>query len=130
YPSPWTRKSQYWRSLRARNASGCRHHLTQEFQPLCRQLNRESIDAGEVTAGLGEAGDKTKPDRVFAVAENDGDRRGYRLGGERRTSSKCCDHGDPLVKEFGCQYGQSIPLTLRPTVCDPHVLALDVAAVL
>jgi hypothetical protein len=39
------------------NASGCRHHLTQELQPLCRQLRREHIDPCDVAAGLGEAGD-------------------------------------------------------------------------
>src|SRR5262249_6975203 len=64
------------------------------------------------------------------LLKDDEDRRGHRPGRERRTSSKCCDHGDPLVKEFGCQYRQSIPLTLRPTVYAPPVLALDVAAVL
>ena len=112
------------------NASGCRHHLTQELQPLGHQLSRENIDTCQVAARPGKANDKTKPDRVIADVEDAGDRRGCRLGGDRRTISKCCDHGDPLVKEFGRQCRQSIPLTLRPTVYDRHVLALDVAAVL
>ena len=50
------------------NASGRWHQLTQEFQPLCHQLADEKIDACQVAARPGEAGDKTKPDRVFADA--------------------------------------------------------------
>ena len=44
----------------------------------------EKIDPCQVAARPGEAGDKTKPDRVFADGEDDGDRRGCRLGRERR----------------------------------------------
>ena len=66
------------------NTSGCGHQLTQEFQPLCRQLGREKIDARQVAARPGEARDKTKPDRVFGDTEDDGDRRGCCLGRERR----------------------------------------------
>ena len=66
------------------NASGCGHQLAQEFQPLCGQLATEKIDPCQVAARPGEAGDKTKPDRVFADDEDDGDRRGCRLGRERR----------------------------------------------
>ena len=65
------------------HASGCGHQLTQEFQPLRYQLASEKIDPCQVAARPGEAGDKTKPDRVFADDEDDGDRRGCRLGGER-----------------------------------------------
>ena len=46
------------------NASGCGHQLTQEFQPLCRQLSTEKIDPCQVAARPGEAGDKTEPDRI------------------------------------------------------------------
>ena len=60
------------------------HQLTQEFQPLRRQLTTEKIDACQVAARPSQAGDKTKLDRVFADQENDGDRRGCRLGRQRR----------------------------------------------
>ena len=66
------------------NASGSGHQLAQEFQPLCRQLSSENIDACQVAARPGKAGDKTKLDRVFADVEDDGDRRGCRLGRQRR----------------------------------------------
>src|SRR5262245_25144722 len=47
------------------NTSCSGHQCTQEFQPLCRQLSRQKIDAGHVSARPGQAGDKTKPDRVI-----------------------------------------------------------------
>ena len=64
------------------NTNGPGHQLAQEFQPLCRQLSPEKIDPRQVAARPGEAGDKTKPDRVFGDGEDDGDRRGCRLGRE------------------------------------------------
>ena len=45
--------------------SGAGHQFTQEFQPLRNQLTAEKVDTRRVTARPGEAGDKTKPDRVF-----------------------------------------------------------------
>ena len=62
------------------NTSSTGHHLAQEFQPLCHQLGREKIDPRQVAAGPGEACDQTQPNRVFGNAEDDGDRRGCRLG--------------------------------------------------
>src|SRR5262249_36487077 len=61
-----------------------RHQLTQEFQPLRRQLTRENIDTCQVAARPSEACNKTEPDRVFGDDEDDGDRRGCGLSGERR----------------------------------------------
>ena len=68
------------------HTSGSGHQLAQQLQPLCRQLGIEKIDPCQVAARPGEAGDKTKPDRVFADDEDDGDRRGCRLGRERRSA--------------------------------------------
>ena len=56
------------------------HRVMQEPQPLGRHLSSEKIDAGRVTAGPGEAGDKTKPNRVFADTEDDRDCRGSSFG--------------------------------------------------
>ena len=47
----------------------------QEPQPLGVHLGVEEINAGRVATGLGEAGDKTKPDRVLAKTEDKGGRR-------------------------------------------------------
>jgi hypothetical protein len=62
-----------------RNTGGPRHHFPQKFKPFRRQFLREPIDACHVAAWPGDAGDKTKPDRVFAGTEDDGKRRGCRL---------------------------------------------------
>ena len=111
--------------------AGCGHQLAQEFQPLCHQLATEKIDPRQVAARPGEAGDKTEPDRVFGDDEDDGDRRGCRLGRERRSgASGRGDHGDLSANQFGRQRRQSIDLILGPAVFDRHVLALDIAGVL
>src|SRR5271166_1064185 len=59
------------------NTNGLRHQVMQEPQPLGHHLQGEKIDAGRVAAGPGEAGDKTKPNRVFGDTEDLAeDRRG------------------------------------------------------
>ena len=65
------------------NTNGLGHQLMQESQPLGHHLLDEKIDAGRVAARPGEAGDKTKLDRVFADAEDDRDRRGRSFGRDR-----------------------------------------------
>ncbi len=55
----------------------------QEPQPLGRHLADEKIDTRRVAAGPGEAGDKTKLDRVFADTEDDRDRRYCSFGRDR-----------------------------------------------
>ena len=63
--------------------------------------------------------------------EDDGDRRGRRLGRERRRgTSGRGDHGDLPANQIGRQRRQSIQLILGPAVFDRHVLALDIAGVL
>ena len=108
--------------------AGCGHQLPQEFQPFCRQLRREKIDAGQVAVGPGEVRDQTKPDRVFGDHEDDGDRRG-RLGRGLRCGPTG-DHGDPSANKLRRQCGQPIDLIVGPTVFNRNVLALDVAGVL
>jgi hypothetical protein len=46
-----------------------------EPQPLRHNLAGEKIDTSRVAARPGEAGDKTKPDRVLAETEDNGGRR-------------------------------------------------------
>ena len=58
------------------NTSGCGHQLAQEFQALCRQLDREKIDPRQVSARPGEAGDQPELERVGSDEEDDRDRRG------------------------------------------------------
>ena len=100
----------------------------QEPQPLGRHLVGEKIDAGRVAAGPGEAGDKTKLDRVFADAEDDRDRRGCSFGRERSGhAAGRGDHGHLSADQIGHQCRQAIVLALQPVVLDRHVLAFDVA---
>ena len=110
-------------------ASGCGHQLTQEFQALCHQLSIEKTDTCHIVARPGEAGDKTKPDRVLTDAEDDWYRCGSRLGGQR-SSSERSDRGNPPANQFGRQLRQSIDLILGPAVFDRHVLTLDVPGLL
>jgi hypothetical protein len=65
----------------------------QKCQPLAHHLVVEKIDAGRVTAMAGEAGYKTKPDRVFGAHEDDRDRRCCSFGRERSRRTVRGDHG-------------------------------------
>jgi hypothetical protein len=104
------------------DARGCRHHLTQQFASLCRQLSREKIDPGQIAARRGEAGDKTKPDRLVADIEHDGDRRGCRLGLQRRGQTKSNDDRNSPANQFGGERRQPLRLVSAPAVFDRNVL--------
>ena len=56
------------------NTNGLGYHVIQEPQPLSRNLCCQKIGAGRVAAGVSEAGDKAKLDRVYTFAEDDWDR--------------------------------------------------------
>ena len=112
------------------NARGCGHHLTQEFQPFCRQFNSEKTDPCQIAFRSGEAGDKTVLHRVVANTEDDRDRRGCRFGRQRRSHTLgYCDHGDLPANQIGRQLRQPMDLILGPAVQDRNVLALDIAGV-
>jgi hypothetical protein len=87
----------------------------------------EKIDPSRIAARPGEAGDKTKLDRIIRNGKDDRNRLGRSFGRERRRRTGCGDHGDPSANQVGCQLRQPIELTLRPAVFDRHVLALDMA---
>jgi hypothetical protein len=55
--------------------------------------SHQTASWGQITARPGDAGDKTKPDRVIVDQKDDRDRRGSRLG------RHCCE-GNP-----GCHRG-------------------------
>ena len=99
----------------------------QEPQPLGHHLRDEKIDAGRVAARPGEAGDKTKLDRVIADAEDDRDRRCRSFGRERGHVAGRGDDGHLSADQISHQRRQAIVLALQPVVLDRHVLALDVA---
>ena len=72
----------------------------QQVEPLCRQLTAEKVDPCQVAIRPGEAGDKTKPDRVFGGNEGDRDGRGCRLGSGRRSGRARGDYGDLSANEL------------------------------
>src|SRR5262249_45585045 len=85
------------------------------------------MDSGRVVARPGKAGDQTKPDRVFADAEDDWDRCGGsfgRLGASAEAG--CRDHGHAAADEVSHDRGQAVVLAVQPVVRDHHVLARDV----
>src|SRR6516165_2783858 len=99
----------------------------QQVEPLCRQLTAEKVDPCQVATRPGEAGDKTKPDRVFGGNEGDRDGRGCRLDSGRRGGRARGDYSDLSANQFGRQLRQSIVLVLGETVDDCYVLALHIA---
>ena len=107
-----------------------RHQLKQEFQPRRCQFGRQVIEACRIAPRSGETINKTEPDRVFANAEDDWDRRRRRLGRQCRSIAEARDHGDPPSSQIGCHFRQLIQATLGPTMENSDVVALDVARVL
>ena len=100
----------------------------QQPQLLRPQLGDEKIDTGRIAAWSTETRGKTKLDRVFGDAEDDGDRRGCRFGRQRRRDAAGRgDHGDLPANQFGRQRRQSIDFTLGPAVFNRRVHALDIA---
>src|SRR5262249_15610951 len=73
----------------------------------------------------------TERDRVFGDGEDDGDRRGCRLGGQRWSGASARnDHGNRSTNQFGRQRRQSIKLVLGPAIFDHCILPLDEACLL
>ena len=97
----------------------------QDPQPLCRHLGIEKIDTRQVAARPGEAGDKTKPDRVIADTEDDRNCRGCSFGRQCGQVAARGDHSHLSMNQIGHQRRQAIVLALQPVVLDCHVLAFD-----
>jgi hypothetical protein len=111
----------------------------QELQPFGLQLVREHVDrssaspkasppsapaAREITAGTGEAADKTEPNGIVANQKYDGF-RGRFFGGQcRRRASSCNNHGR-LLGQLACHVRQTIDPVFRPAVDDRDVLAFN-----
>jgi hypothetical protein len=104
------------------------HHVMKESEPLGCHLRAEEVDAGHVAARPGEAGDKTKLDRVEGDAEDNRNRRCCSLRRERRHVARRSDDRDLSANEIGQQSWEPVVLALQPVVFDLYVLALDIAA--
>src|SRR5262249_1138210 len=84
----------------------------------------------QVAARLGEAGDKAEPDRVLGRDEDNGDRRGCRLGGQRRRTICGSYHRDPTGHQVAGHRREPISLVLGKAIEDHHGLAFDIAGIL
>ena len=104
-----------------------REQLVQKLQPLRHCLHVRLGHAGDVAARPVKAGDEAELDRVAARFEDDRNGRGRRLRRKRRRSGRCGNHGHPTMNQISHHCRQPISSTLRPTVFDRHVLAIDVA---
>src|SRR5262249_49778232 len=84
----------------------------------------------QVAAWPGKTGDKSKPDRGFGAEEDDGGRRGRRLGRERhRRAAARDDDSDTSASQFSRQCPQPIALIFGPPVSNVHVLIFDIPGV-
>ena len=93
-----------------------------------QQSQPRKIDARQVSARPGEAGDQTEVDRVLREAEDDRNRRGGSFGREGTIAEAgCSDHGHTTADELSHERRQAVVLAVRPVVLDHHVLALEVA---
>src|SRR5262249_53026461 len=99
----------------------------QEAQSLGHHLICEKINACRVTARPGEAGDKTKLNRVFAYTEDDRDACCRSFGRERECGARRGDHCHLSTHQASQQCWQAIVLTLQPVVLAPPVPASAVA---
>src|SRR5262249_16724722 len=104
-----------------------RYQFVQKLQALCSHLSSEKINARRIAAWPGKAGDKSKPDRIFVDAKDDGDCCGCCLGSEGGGRSECGNHGNLAAYQLGCQRRKSIILAIGPAIDNGHVLAFNIA---
>src|SRR5262249_10608479 len=102
-----------------------RHQVMQKPELLCRQWAGNHVDTRQVAAWAVETRDQADLNRVDPGVEDDGNRRGRRLGRQRGRAVAGDKYGDLLANQFRRQSRQAIVLTLRPTVFDRDVLAFD-----
>ena len=98
----------------------------QELKLLRRQGDAEIAYARDVPAWPVEAGDKPKLNRVGSSLEYNRDRRGRRLGCQRRSSATGGNHAHLATNQISGQCWQTIVLALRPAEFDRHVPAFDI----
>jgi hypothetical protein len=90
------------------------------------RFDRKKIGACHVTAGPGETGDKTEPDRVLTDKKDDRYRCGRGFGCEYTCrAARRYDDGDPTTDQVGRQRGQPIHLIAAPAVFDGDIFAFD-----
>ena len=77
------------------------HQLTEQSQPLSRQLRCQQVQAGGIASRPVKARDEAEFDRVVGTEEDDWNCRGCRLRGECRGGAGRNDHGHPTLDQIG-----------------------------
>src|SRR5262249_17824346 len=103
------------------------HYLVQQLEPLRPQHGVERAHARDVATRSIKASHKAEFDRVFTYHDDDWDDRCCGLGRARGAAAAGEYHRHLTADQIGRQRGQSIVVTLRPTVFDHDILAIDVA---
>ena len=103
----------------------------QNLEPLRTDLDIHTGHAGQIAAGLVEAADQPGLDRIGRDREDNRNRRGRRLGCQRRLRAAARhDYGHLALHEFGGEGRQLVSVSIRPSIFDRHVLAFDQASLL
>ena len=113
-----------------RHASGRRHSLPQDLEPLGAQHRRLVVDACDVSARAGQACDKAGLDHVAGIDDDDwkGACRSLRSSGCGRSLRN--DQVDPQAQDVGDKPRQFFRLRRGPPALVDDVLALVVAQLL
>ncbi len=101
--------------------------LMQQSQSLRLKLVGEDRDPGDVASRAVETGDQAELHWIAADREDDRNRRGCRLGGERRGVGPGEQHGHFPIDQVGGERRQSIVLTIGKAVLDCNILPFDIA---
>jgi len=105
-----------------------RHSLLEQFQALADEFRSESGQPRDIAARMREARDETLSNRIADTKWDNGDRSRRPLGSQRgECASSGRDHIDVERNQFGRQSWEPLGLPFRPTIFDPHILAVDVS---
>ena len=95
----------------------------------CPKLRGEKNYSRYVTTWSVEASNVAERDRIATNCKHDWDCRGRRLSGaDGEVAAGCCEHCHMAANQFGREHWQAIVLTIRITIYDRDVLALDIAS--
>jgi hypothetical protein len=90
----------------------------------------EVADAGDIAARTIEARDQAKPDGVGALGKDNGNARGSRLGGKRRSDpAGGRDQRRRKANQIGHQSRQPAVVAFGPAIFDFGGLAIDIAGI-
>jgi hypothetical protein len=82
-------------------------------------------DAGDIAARTAEAGDDALRDGISPHYEHDWDGCGRGLGGDGRRQASGKYDSDRLARELGCERGETIIMTIDPSIFDRDVATCD-----